>query len=491
MPSERRLHPASIVFSIASNARSLVVPLLLVLFAARSSRFEVWLLVLIIPYTLFALIKYLGFRYRLDEDDLVIRTGLVFRNERYIPYTRIHNIESVRNPLHRLLRVAEVRLETAGGAEPEARIQVLSLEAMEEIRRRVWEAKGRQPDAAAEGGGEAAAPPGRTLLRFGPKDLIVYGLIDNRGMVVVGAAMGLAWELSWWERIGGDSIKEMVRGVADLGSPAGYLLQGAAVILIGLLLLRLLSIGWAVLKLYGFELVRHGEEVTTRYGLLTRIDHTIPLRRIQTIWIRQRPLHRLFGRAEVAVETAGSESPEKRGFGRQLLAPLLREQELGSLMREIQAGADPGAVDWRPIDPRAFRRILKRSLIVAILGSIACAAPTRGWGALVFLVAGPLAYLNARQTAKWTAYALVEDVVLFRSGWLWRNLSMARYGKIQAVAMTQSPFDRRYDMANVRVDTAGAGASSHRIHIPYLDLGTARETFDILSGRAARTAFRW
>jgi membrane protein YdbS with pleckstrin-like domain len=43
----------------------------------------------------------------------------------------------------------------------------------------------------------------------------------------------------------------------------------------------------------------------------------------------------------------------------------------------------------------------------------------------------------------------------------------------------------------VRVDTAGAGARSHAVNIPYLDRGTADELARALAARAARTAFRW
>ena len=69
--------------------------------------------------------------------------------------------------------------------------------------------------------------------------------------------------------------------------------------------------------------------------------------------------------------------------------------------------------------------------------------------------------------------------------------TFARFSKLQAVSMTQSPFDRRHRMASVRVDTAGAGEASHRVDIPYLDVETATRLFGQLGTAAARTAFRW
>jgi len=96
---------------------------------------------------------------------------------------------------------------------------------------------------------------------------------------------------------------------------------------------------------------------------------------------------------------------------------------------------------------------------------------------------------HARLYVKSLGWAIADDTVLFRSGWLWRELTIARFNKIQAVALTESPFDRRASMATVRVDTAAA--SAHRVTIPYLAQKTADDLYRTLAAHAARTAFRW
>jgi uncharacterized membrane protein YdbT with pleckstrin-like domain len=103
----------------------------------------------------------------------------------------------------------------------------------------------------------------------------------------------------------------------------------------------------------------------------------------------------------------------------------------------------------------------------------------------------PIAWLNARMQAAHYGYAEEPGVVFFRSGWIWRRMSMALCSKIQVMAMTESPFDRRTRMAGVRIDTAGAGSAGHPLAIPYLPAATARALFDRLSAQAAHTAFRW
>ena len=88
-------------------------------------------------------------------------------------------------------------------------------------------------------------------------------------------------------------------------------------------------------------------------------------------------------------------------------------------------------------------------------------------------------------------WALTDGAVLYRSGWLWRQLTAARFTKIQAVALHESPFDRRNIMARIRVDTAGAGDFSHRVDIPYLAKATALELQGLLAAQAAGTELRW
>ena len=47
---------------------------------------------LAIPFAFLSLFEYLSFRYRYDANEMVIRTGFLFRNERHVPYARIQNL---------------------------------------------------------------------------------------------------------------------------------------------------------------------------------------------------------------------------------------------------------------------------------------------------------------------------------------------------------------------------------------------------------------
>ena len=527
MPSEQRLHPASLLFAFGRSLKAFVLPYLLVLFtASRSSRppanfgpiplrdanWEAWAMVLLIPSALAAIARYLSFRLRYDATELVIRSGIIFRNERHVPYARIQNLDAVQNVFHRLLGVIEVRVETGGGKEPEATISVIPASAFEDMRRRVFE--GRKPAALAvdEAVVEAPASSAReetTILHLPLRELILYGWLENRGLFVISATMGLLWQFDLLDSIGnlifgdgtfGRSVARdvFVAIVSGTRLPIGELLLVIGVVggVVGAV--QLLSIGWAIVRLHDFRLTRVGEDLRTRFGLLTRVTSTIPLRRIQTMTIREGPLERLAHRVSVRVETAGGGQVQGgRRKEREWLAPIIRRNELPTLIRQVVPELDLASVEWHGAHPRAFRRAAKRAVLMAIFISAVSIVPLEQWISAgqwalgVFIVALPWTLVAAHRYVRHLGWAASEDVVLFKSGWLWRNLTVARAAKVQAVTLVESPFDRRAAMSRVRVDTAGAGERSHRVDIPYLPREAAHDLYQRLATRAASTAFRW
>ena len=273
--------------------------------------------------------------------------------------------------------------------------------------------------------------------------------------------------------------------------PIGRLVFLVAGIPVLLILVRIISMIWALVRLYDFRLTRIGEDLRTEYGLFTKVTATVPIRRVQAIIIAAGPLHRWLKRATVRVTTAGgSGNRQQTSNAREWLAPLIRQDALPHLLQHVVPGFDLSAVAWQPLHPRAFRRALKPALVLTALIT-AGAALVIGRGAIgVLFLLVPWNIITTRKYVEHLGWAEDDEVVVMRSGWISRHVTIARVNKIQAVAMHQTPFDRRAAMARVRVDTAGAG-QSHRVDIPYLDRLVASALVQRLSGAAASTAFRW
>ena len=90
------------------------------------------------------------------------------------------------------------------------------------------------------------------------------------------------------EALGRGAVRDILRGVfGSIELPVDRIGLTLVAFLGFILLIRLLSMVLALFRLHGFRLTRIGEDLRTEYGLLTRVSATIPLRRIQTLTIRE------------------------------------------------------------------------------------------------------------------------------------------------------------------------------------------------------------
>src|SRR5687768_8773473 len=206
MPSDRRFHPLTIVFELGGELRNFLLPAVFALMtASKGNEAERFFLVFLVPGAFLAVARYFFSTYRYDATELVVRTGVIFKNERHIPFARIQSVDAVQNVLHRLWNVVDVKVQTGTTGQAEATLSVLPFDALDEMRQRVFEGRAVAPpaseDAAPAAEPQAPASETQSLLRLSLRDRALAGLLDNRGWVVIGAAWGLAFESGILDRV--------------------------------------------------------------------------------------------------------------------------------------------------------------------------------------------------------------------------------------------------------------------------------------------------
>lgn len=472
MPSDRRLHPSAILFAAAGVVKRLWFALgFAAVDVGRGREFGWYVLVaLLVGSLLYAVLRYATFRYRLADGELVVRSGILTRRERHIPFNRIQNLDAQHTPVHRMFGVVEVAIQTGGGDEPEATLGAINERDFDDMRRQIQHAPDAPTTAARDG-----APP---LVAMSLRDIALVGLVELRGIAVLAAVIGFAWELvgSYFDVRPRDAVRWLM---------AGFDASRMAVAISGLLVaIALLSVLWAIVRLHRFRAWQDGDSIRVEHGLVTRIVAAIPLRRIQSVTILEGPVHRALGRVAVEVETAGGSGADAQEQ-RSRLAPLLPAAELRALLANIvpEVSLD---LAWQPLAPLAWRRIVKGSLVLAIAIAAASALIVESWALAVLAAGGMIAVVHARAYARHTRWAIDGAAFVFRDGWLWRRTTIVRRSKIQVVELGETPFDRRRTMASVSVDTAGA-----TLAVPYLPEATAADLHERLAAGAASNAFRW
>lgn len=484
-----RLHPSSWVFNAVAQIRALLLPLIAAVIVGTRRDFSLWVpAVVLVPMIGVALWRQWIYRYGFSPDGLVIHEGLFFRNVRTIEYARIENVDTERGLLHRLLNVADVRVETSTGGSAEARIRVLGLDAVEDMRARIFARRAEHADGAAvvaaEGAdGVEARPaeraPEETLLALGPAELVRFGLIDNRGMILVAAVLGVLGQAGFFENMRERAVFVWLpwQELASAGLLVQILLAGiTAATLIAAT--RLLSVILALTMLYDFRLTRAGGDLHTSYGLLTRISRTLRRPRIQAVHQTTTVLHRLFARASLRVDLAGGLAADSnaRQQGRNStwnelwLTPLCLRDDAERLIRVALPQARTSGIAWQRLAPRARWRIFRvRAVFWLVAAPVPIAWLTGWWAAAIVPAALPLIWLNAHLYVQHTGWALDDDFFLLKRGWWTRKLAVVRRDRIQSVHLRDSPFDRRYRMTQLSVDNAGTASVSHRVVLPYLD----------------------
>lgn len=492
---EQRLHPLSWLFVLVAQLRQFIVPLLaLVVFGQRDDQ-ALWPLVGVGVLALVSVWRYFTYRYRVDRDSIVIRSGLLNRHLREVPFARIHNVALHQSLLHRMFDVAEVRLESAGGMKPEAQMQVLKLAdamALEALVRRRGAV--RTTDGAPASPADEVDEPGTILLQLPAREVVRLGLVSNRGLLVL--AGGFAAVSQFNPRLLGTIFEgwgEWAFGFADAHQfdTSAYVMAGASMVVAVILLLRLFSILLALLGYFGFRLEEHGRRLTVERGLLTRLRSSVPRRRIQAWTLEEGLVHRLLRRRSLHVDTAVvAASGDGQPRGLRELAPIATPGACDALVQHLLPHVAWPPAEWRPLHPRAWWRLAWPGALLSLLATGALCWRFGAWG-LLALAWLPWSMFVARRHALNAGYACAGELLASRAGWWSRYWRFAELDKLQALQWRQSPVDRLFGMATLSLDTAGATPLAPPLRLHYLPAGEARALFDRLGTELARRKMRW
>lgn len=415
----------------------------------------------------YELLYFQRFSYEFTADTFDIRSGVFGRRERELPYRRIQNVDISENIVQRILGIAAVGLETAGGSSTEGSIRFVSATAARRLQSEIQRRK--------RGGGD----PEET----GPEP-------ETKLFELSTSELGLVGALSFDLRVLG--ILTFV-GPGSVPILSGYLeapmafVGAIGALLVGALLFAawLLGIAVAVVNYYGFKLTRAEDELRYERGLFRRFTGSIPDAKIQTVTIEENPLKRAFGYATLKIETAGY-SPGRDSSRSSLVAIPIADVDRVEAVADRIEPVDDVVFDRPPKRVRrryAVRYLIGLGVIVGLAGGatvyFGLDAP---WYAAVTpaLLIPPAAHLKWRQRGVWIG----PDHVVTRNGFWRRSTKIVPYYRIQAIIDTRTIFQRRWNLATVSIDTAGSlSIIGHGAAAVDIDAGTADEFRSALNDR--------
>jgi len=396
---------------------------------------------------------YRRFEYEITEDTFDIRSGVVSRRNRQIPLRRVQNVDVTENVVHRLLGIAQVNLETAGGNESEAALRYVGADRARGIQREVrLRKRGLTGEEDAEGDEESGATAGATA---GATGEALYE-ISNRELVLLSTfsidARLIAFAFFVVSFLPPESLPVDV--LPSRVAVAPLVVFGVVVVVV------LWAIGFATTfsRYYGFVLRRVDDSLGYERGLFNRYSGSVPLDKIQTFTLDENFLKRRFGYATLGVETAGYSPTQARQQGSETAVPLAKRDRALGLADEIDGVDEP---EFALPPKRARRRyVFRYGLLLAALTAVlyAAAAYADGFGVKWYLplAALPLAPVVAHLKWRNRGYYLGDDYAATRNGFWNRTTVVLPYYRVQNVIESATVLQRRWGIATVTLDTAGS-----------------------------------
>ncbi|GAA2095735.1 hypothetical protein GCM10009841_07070 [Microlunatus panaciterrae] len=364
-----------------------------------------WILPLVAVAVVFAglagFINWYFTRFVIDDEELRIETGALFKNSKRISFERLQSIDVLQPLAARMFGLAELRLEVGAG-DSTTKLRYLSRSSATQLRDYLLARAHGERTSVAD---TAARPPAspltdlstaeRPLVTISPQRLVGGFLLSSDWLLTVGAVLVLFV-------------------VTTVFQVVPYALPGLIPLVIG----GLSMISRRVFAQFNFTLAESGRGLRVSRGLTNLASQSVPVDRIQGLRISQSILWRPFDWYRVDVDILGYGSQggdDNQSDATSVLLPVATTAELRVALRRVLPGVDLDAVVLeRP--PRRVRWI----------------RPFDGWT---------------------LRYGYDDRVIVSEHGWLIHHRNVVPHAKTQSVRIEQGPLQRSMSLASVHVDT--------------------------------------
>jgi putative membrane protein len=397
-----RLHPLSPIVHGGRVTIGIAVLLLLSLLSRSGSLGDLIGNAVFVGFVvLVAFVAWLVTRWRIEDDDLRIETGVFRRQSLRFPLAQVQAIDIVRPGLARLFGVAELRLRSGGSSGSTARLAYLPAREAEPLRARLLElAEGaRRHEGVLDrqaAPGPVPAPEEHVLTTVPTGRLIGSILISDVGILAESVLIAL-----------------VVTAVLSTSAAVAVISAGAVwIFTVATLVWRRFN------QEYRLSLAEAPDGLRLHSGLIALSAETIRPGRVQAVRMVEPLFWRALGWCRLEVDLAGKQrskgegEPERRAL--RVVLPVGSRALAEELLEHI--------VPDRPLEQSPPpRRVLVKS---------------------------PLRY-------RMLAWGRTDTCVATVSGRIRRVTAWVPLEKVQSLRWVQGPVQRRLGLATVHVDTAG------------------------------------
>jgi putative membrane protein len=374
-------------------------------------------------------------RFVIDDEELRIETGAIFKKSTKIPFERLQSVDIIQPLVARIFGLAELRLDAGNSS---TKLRYLSRGKASRLRDYLLTRAHGQQASIRDLDQQAAASiftdlgvTDQPLVKVSPQRLIVSFLLSSEWLIPTIITIIIV-------------VTTAAFGVVPLA------LGGLIPLLIGMV-----SLIWRrVIGMFNFTLAESPRGLRITRGLTNLTSQSVPINRIQGVKVSQPLLWRLLGWYRMDVDILGyaqGDGENNESNASSVLLPVATFDEVELAIGRVLPGFNPDAIELHP-SPKRARRV--------------------------------------RWFDFWTLrYGWDDRTLITEHGWFTHVRDIVPHAKTQSVRIEQGPLQRLLRLANVGVHTprGPVNAVAHQ-----LDEQTARELAlsQLDRARAARASER-
>ncbi|WP_345801236.1 PH domain-containing protein [Microbacterium sp. AZCO] len=410
--------------------------------------------------------------FRITEDDVEVRSGVLFRTQRRAPLDRVQGVNLTRPMIARLLGMA--KLEVVGaGTDANVKLEYLSTANAEAVRADILRLASGRRLAAAQAGGVPVGARSRMSALSQAVSRGITGMIEGDEAPV--EAPESVVNIPVVRLLASHIISPATIGLlVALGAIVFGSVRGTPWLLFGMIPAVIAFVAYwirSIVRSLRYSIAPTPDGVRITFGLLTTITEIVPPGRVHAVEISQSILWRPFGWWMIRINRLTGRSLSD-GSNDQFTTVL----PVGSLA-DVERVLHLLLPD---VPPAEWPVIVREGVVGPGADDTFVDTPRRAW----FL--RPLSWRR-------NGFRLTPDVLLLRRGLIWRRLVVLPLARLQSLALHQGPLDRLVGVASARAHTVAGPVYSG---LAAIDRDAALQLFaDVATGtvRAASIdrSHRW
>lgn len=403
--------------------------------------------VLIAPIT--RLIQYRCTFYSIDDEQLIVQTGLLNKRRQEVPLSNITTVDFSQNIFFQLAKVYSVNVDNASSISDK---QSGTVKMVLKIQDAIYVKKLLLAKGAEELGSEAdeeeetglgerisEAISGNTI-PASVGEILLMGLLRSKAVVVLqlftycSVAISVLSKIFLEKEVDGEEV--MTEYILSVSAPLLIVFAILAVYLLGILVSVVLS----TVKYYGFRITDRETSIFIEYGLLTRKTHTLMKEKISGVCYRQSLLMRVFGRGTLEVFAAGYGGNEGGQEEVAMLYPAIKQEKLYDFLerflpeveyRETLLPAERKALPYFFLCARFFFAVLFCAGLCAVVPLTSVPQEFFPWFAAAGGLVLALAVISVILEYKNTAMSASDQLISLVNGGFNRETVLIKMEKVE------------------------------------------------------------